>query len=99
MDDDGTQDCDAGHILANRLGGPGNQPINIFPQTFSINRGAYAQYEADIHDCIVGGANSASLSWTFTYSSPTKTKPDFVTYNVVYSNFCANTSVKFTNQL
>jgi hypothetical protein len=32
LDDDGVKDCDAGHILANRLGGPGNQPINIFPQ-------------------------------------------------------------------
>lgn len=32
LDDDGVQDCDAGHILAHRLGGPGNQPINIFPQ-------------------------------------------------------------------
>ena len=31
LDDDGVKDCDAGHILANRLGGPGNQPINIFP--------------------------------------------------------------------
>ncbi len=32
LDDDGVQDCDAGHILAHRLGGLGNQPINIFPQ-------------------------------------------------------------------
>ncbi len=32
LDDDGVKDCDAGHILAHRLGGPGNQPINIFPQ-------------------------------------------------------------------
>jgi len=32
LDDDGIKDCDAGHILAHRLGGPGNQPINIFPQ-------------------------------------------------------------------
>ncbi len=32
LDDDGVQDCDAGHILAHRLGGPGNQPLNIFPQ-------------------------------------------------------------------
>ncbi len=32
LDDDGVKDCDAGHILANRLGGSGNQPINIFPQ-------------------------------------------------------------------
>jgi hypothetical protein len=32
LDDDGSRDCDAGHILANRLGGPGNSPLNIFPQ-------------------------------------------------------------------
>ena len=36
LDDDGVQDCDAGHILAHRLGGPGNQPTNIFPQVFFI---------------------------------------------------------------
>lgn len=35
LDDDGVKDCDAGHILAHRLGGPGNQPINIFPQVKS----------------------------------------------------------------
>ena len=36
LDDDGVQDCDAGHILAHRLGGPGNQPINIFPQVYLV---------------------------------------------------------------
>lgn len=36
LDDDGVKDCDAGHILAHRLGGPGNQPINIFPQVYQI---------------------------------------------------------------
>jgi hypothetical protein len=98
LDDDGKQDCDAGHILANRLGGPGNQPINIFPQNLSINRGAYSQYEAGIHDCIVNGATSASLSWSFTYPSSTSTKPSFVTYTVNYSNFCTGTVVKFSNE-
>ena len=34
---DGVQDCDAGHILANNLGGLGNQPINIFPQVLLIH--------------------------------------------------------------
>ncbi len=37
LDDDGVEDCDAGHILAHRLGGPGNQPINIFPQVSASN--------------------------------------------------------------
>ena len=53
LDDDGTKDCDAGHILAHRLGGPGNQPINIFPQDLSVNRGAYNQFEDNIYDCIM----------------------------------------------
>ena len=53
LDDDGTKDCDAGHILAHRLGGPGNQPINIFPQDLSVNRGAFNQYEDNIYDCIM----------------------------------------------
>ena len=50
LDDDGKEDCDAGHILAHSLGGPGNQPINIFPQDAHVNRGAWAQYEGDIYD-------------------------------------------------
>lgn len=41
LDDDGVQDCDAGHILAHRLGGPGNQPINIFPQVCRLFVGCY----------------------------------------------------------
>ena len=52
LEDDGEDNCDAGHILANRLGGYGNIPINIFPQNSSINRGTYAQFEGDIYDCI-----------------------------------------------
>lgn len=30
--DDERKDCDAGHILAKRLGGSGDQPLNIFSQ-------------------------------------------------------------------
>lgn len=98
LDDDGIQDCDAGHILANRLGGPGNQPINIFPQDASINRGTWAQFEDDIYDCIKGGASSASLSWQFTYESTSKTKPYKATYSVTYSGgSCSAVSASFAN--
>ena len=98
LDDDGVKDCDAGHILAHRLGGPGNQPINIFPQDLSVNRGAYAQFEGAIHDCIVAGAKSAYLTWSFTYASSTNTKPIGVKYTVDYSGgSCADTSMDFTN--
>lgn len=101
LDDDGTKDCDAGHILANRLGGPGNQPINIFPQVLKfnfisliylniskdlhVNRGSYNQFEGEIYDCIQGGASSAYLSWTFTYASTTNTKPISLMYSAAFS--------------
>jgi len=99
LDDDGIQDCDAGHILAHRLGGPGNQPINIFPQDLSINRGAYAQYEDSIYTCITTkGVNYADLSWVFAYSSNTKTKPNSVTYDVKYTGgLCSSQTKTFTN--
>lgn len=99
LDDDGIQDCDAGHILAHRLGGPGNQPINIFPQDLSVNRGSYAQYEGVIYDCIATkGATAASLSWSFMYRSTSRTKPDNVTYSAVFTGgSCANLKQTFSN--
>ena len=99
LDDDGIQDCDAGHILAHRLGGPGNQPINIFPQDSSINRGAYAQYEDTIYNCLMDKETIyADLSWSFTYSSTLKTKPNSVTYNVKYTGgYCSSISKTFNN--
>lgn len=98
LDDDGTKDCDAGHILAHRLGGPGNQPINIFPQDLSINRGAYAQYEDQIYHCVTGGASSADLEWKFYYESTANTKPYKVKYTAVYhGGSCEDSEVTFTN--
>jgi hypothetical protein len=97
LDDDGVADCDAGHILAHRLGGPGNQPINIFPQDLSVNRGAYAQYEDSINTCVYAG-DKAALSWTFTYEDTTHTKPYKVTYKADYTGgHCTSTTQTFTN--
>jgi ribonuclease T2 len=98
LDDDGVQNCDAGHILANRLGGLGNQPINIFPQDSSINRGTWAQFEDNIYDCIQEGATSAELSWKFIYESTSHTKPYQVTYSVSYiGSSCSSISTTFNN--
>lgn len=99
LDDDGVKDCDAGHILAHRLGGPGNQPINIFPQDLSVNRGAYAQYEDTIYHCITKyGAKTAFLSWSFSYSDSSRTKPSSITYKALYSDGnCTSTTKTFTN--
>ena len=85
LDDDGEKNCDAGHILANHLGGLGNEPINIFPQSASMNRGTYAQFEGKIYDCIDSkGCNSGYLTWKFTYADSTRTKPDKVHYEAVF---------------
>jgi len=84
LEDDGEQSCDAGHILANRLGGYGNQPINIFPQLLSINRGSYAQFEDKIYHCIQNGASQASLSWIFNYPNSTSTMPNEVIYEEIF---------------
>ena len=84
LEDDGASNCDAGHIMANRLGGYGNQPINIFPQQLSVNRGAYAQFEDKIYHCIKSGASQASLSWIFTYSNSSSTMPIEINYNAVF---------------
>lgn len=99
MDDDGVQDCDAGHILAHRLGGPGNQPINIFPQDLSVNRGSYAQFEDTIYHCVANGASSASLSWSFSYASSSNTKPIQVVYKASFGSggSCASLSETFPN--
>ena len=80
LEDDGEQNCDAGHILANRLGGYGNIPTNIFPQNLSINRGTYAQFEGDIYDCVKNDANSGFLSWEFYYDNEQHTMPNSVKY-------------------
>ena len=100
---------DAGHILANRLGGCGsataNSPCNgytnIFPQNPSINRGIYRTMEGRIYDCMAtGGATKAMLDWTFAYQrvagSPA-TRPSSYTYRAVFDHGCESMSERFTN--
>lgn len=98
LEDDGWQDCDAGHILANRLGGYGNIPTNIFPQNSSINRGIYAQFEGEIYDCITSGANYGILTWEFFYDSDQHTMPNSVKYIATFDGgSCNNFSSVFPN--
>tara|TARA_B100000902_G_scaffold257739_1_gene243969 strand:+ start:1110 stop:1676 length:567 start_codon:yes stop_codon:yes gene_type:complete len=98
LDDDGIEDCDAGHILANRLGGYGNEPLNIFPQDASINRGSYAQFENDIYYCIESGAKDASFQWNFIYENEMRTKPNKVKYSVTFNGGnCTSLTSTFTN--
>jgi hypothetical protein len=98
LEDDGKQDCDAGHILANRLGGYGNTPINIFPQDATINRGEYAQFEGDIYNCLYQNTEYAYLEWVFYYESNNRTMPNKVKYSAEFTNSdCDDLYSIFTN--
>ena len=96
LEDDGQEDCDAGHILAHRLGGYGNQPLNIFPQNISINRGSYATFEGQIYECMQQ-ANQGFLSWVFTYGNSTSTQPNGVTYGAEFDKGCDPMTETFLN--
>lgn len=41
---------DAGHVLGRQLGGPGHDPLCVFPQSVAANRGAFAQLEGRVRD-------------------------------------------------
>ena len=97
MNDDPNEQTDAGHILAHRLGGPGDNPTNIFPQWSHINRGSWEAFERDIYACVNDGAE-ASISWDFSYPSSSATKPSKATYSVRYSKgSCSSASQSFEN--
>jgi hypothetical protein len=98
LEDDGVEDCDAGHILANRLGGYGNIPTNLFPQNSTINRGTYAQFEGDIYDCMKSGATTGYLSWVFYYENTERTMPNSVKYVASFDGgSCKTLSSLFPN--
>jgi hypothetical protein len=97
MEDDGLDNVDAGHILAHHLGGPGNAPINIFPQSLHYNRGSYATMEGMIYDCL-DTASSAALTWDFKYNDTSSTQPHTVTYSAVFSGGdCDDQETEFPN--
>jgi hypothetical protein len=97
LEDDGEQSCDAGHILANRLGGYGNEPLNIFPQNSSINRGSYAQFEGDIYDCMQS-SSQGFLTWEFIYPGSQYTQPTHVKYSATFADStCESLYEEFSN--
>ena len=93
---DGCVDDDAGHILANRLGGLA-EPTNLFPQQLHLNRGPWKTFEGDVYDC-VSETTSVDLAWTFHYASTEDQRPTSVKYAATYSSSaCNDTSVTFEN--
>ena len=98
LEDDGEQNCDAGHILANRLGGYGNTPINIFPQDATVNRGIYAQFEGEIYNCLSNGTKIANVEWYFLYENSERTMPNYVNYTATFvEGNCTTISTLFPN--
>ena len=96
---DGCDTDDAGHILANHLGGMGTEPINIMPQGRHLNRGAWKGFEDSIYRCMTkrGGATKATLKYTWTYSSSTRTRPKTMTYEASYDKGCKHNLKSFIN--
>lgn len=94
---DGVEDDDAGHILAHNLGGCGTCPINIFPQSPHVNRGAWKEFEENIAKCL-DVASQANLSWKFVYQSNNDWRPFAVKYLVQYHRGCDDTSTLFSNE-
>ena len=93
---DGCNNDDAGHILANRLGGKA-VPTNLFPQSPHLNRGAWEEFERGIASCMAGGASRATLKWTFAYSSSSKQRPTTATYSASYDSGCSSAYQSFSN--
>eukprot|EP00413_Alexandrium_margalefii_P026740 CAMPEP_0204562032 /NCGR_PEP_ID=MMETSP0661-20131031/33523_1 /ASSEMBLY_ACC=CAM_ASM_000606 /TAXON_ID=109239 /ORGANISM="Alexandrium margalefi, Strain AMGDE01CS-322" /LENGTH=186 /DNA_ID=CAMNT_0051569495 /DNA_START=36 /DNA_END=596 /DNA_ORIENTATION=- len=94
---DGCSNDDAGHILANRLGGQA-VPINLFPQSPHLNRGAWEKFERGIYACLhKDGASSAKLSWTWEYSASDSLRPSTASYSASYDGGCQPASKSFSN--
>ncbi|HSN87046.1 MAG TPA: RHS repeat-associated core domain-containing protein, partial [Thermoanaerobaculia bacterium] len=75
----GNSNDDAGHPIANRLGGPGNDVEFIFPQDPSTNRGVFRMHEAQVYEDVdTPGAADISLQFHYTGSS---LRPDQITYD------------------
>jgi len=97
-------DCemdDAGHILANQLGGCGSCPINLFPQNLRVNRGIYRMMEQAIYDCVAQGSVTAFLSWKFLYKTPAlkHLRPESYMYNATFEGGdCRSMSKVFQNE-
>ena len=94
--------CDqAGHILADSLGGCGDCPINIFPQNAELNmHGGWKTLESSVRSCLQAGqSGSAQLEWAFQYADTASKRPSSVTYGVVYlDGTCESQSKTFANE-
>ncbi|KAF6211117.1 hypothetical protein GE061_014231 [Apolygus lucorum] len=82
----GGRNDDAGHLIAQRLGGTGRDTYNIIPQNKNINRGAWRnQVEAKIYNEVKAGRTIIFEVWP-RYKTPTDTRPNAIVYQAKKSN-------------
>ncbi len=89
----GRRDDDAGHIIANVLGGTGRQRYNIFPQKKNINRGVWRMIESKIRRTVEETQKPAEMIVQLYYPSSKSTRPNHLKYRVNVDNKCLTESV------
>ena len=72
---------DAGHIQGHRLGGSGTDERNIIPQSPTINRGTYRQYEDIVFD-VVQRFGGARFIVNLEYASDDVTRPNLFVFRI-----------------
>jgi DNA/RNA non-specific endonuclease len=74
----GNANDDAGHIVADRLGGLGTVNWNIFPQSPNINRGAWkVEIEGLVHDAVLGQGLAVEVRYRLEYP-PASNRPQTI---------------------
>lgn len=91
----GHNNDDAGHVLANILGGSGTDRRNLFPQSPIINRGAFAQIEGLVRTAVENNGQ-ATYTVNLIYSNPTETRPSEIVSRVEYVDVRTRESHKYT---
>jgi len=87
---------DAGHPIANRLGGHGGVG-DVFGQNPSVNRGAFRVREGQVYDAVRPGGTSgpngatAQVTVQYHYANDTDTRPNGVTYNSTVNGVTTST--------
>lgn len=78
----GFESNDAGHIIANQIGGTGTQTYNIFPQSAHFNRGAWkVEVEQLVYDEVLKNG-SAKYIVKLIYENATETRPYEIRYKI-----------------
>lgn len=80
-----------GQILGSRLGGPGNELSNLFPQS-PVMKPFYDKYEDQIYNCLNSGVSKdVTLRWTFYYRTGSIERPYKITYQANFRGWDSNT--------